>query len=191
MERSTDLFRGSLVRLAAQAAEDAPAVARWSEDAEYLRQVDTDWARPATAAAVSVGWGAPGDGGSVAFHLRTLADDRLIGFAALHSIEWNNGTAMFSIGIGEREYRGRGYGADALRLILRYAFDELNLYRVGLHVIGDNARAIRAYERAGFRREGVIRGQVHRDGRRVDGLLMGILGDEWRQAQGGGGSDGD
>ena len=122
-----------------------------------------------------------GDPNTLAFRLRTLENDRLIGFVALHSIEWNNQAGLLAIGIGEAEYRNRGYGSDALRLILRYAFEELNLNRVGLDVIANNERAIAAYERAGFRREGAMRSAVQRDGRRHDRLIMGILREEWRE----------
>ncbi|HEU4324939.1 MAG TPA: GNAT family protein [Roseiflexaceae bacterium] len=175
-----DLFRGTLVRLAARRPEDLEAFARWSEDSVYRRLVDTDPARPFSPEDVAAG----PDGGassatSASFRLRTLDDDTLIGFVALFNIEWTHGSAMLAIGIGESVYRGQGYGSDALRLILNYAFCELNLYRVGLDVIGYNAPAIRAYERAGFRREGAWRGAVLRDGVRHDRLLMGILREEW------------
>ena len=173
-----NLFRGRLVRLAAPRQQDADILARWSHDAGYLRAVDTDYARPRGPEAFAQADGA-GPGNAIEFRLRTLEDDRLIGFVALHSIEWNNRAGLLSIGIGEPDYRGKGYGSEALRLALRYAFDELNLERVGLDVIANNAAAIRAYERAGFRQEGVLRGAVLRDGQRHDRIVMGVLRDEW------------
>ena len=173
-----DLFRGRLVRLAAPRQEDAATLALWSHDAGYLRAVDTDYARPRGPEAFAPADGA-GAANAVEFRLRTLEDDRLIGFVALHSIEWNNRAGLLSIGIGEPDYRGKGYGSEALRLALRYAFDELNLERVGLDVIANNPAAIRAYQRAGFRQEGVLRSAVLRDGQRHDRIVMGILRDEW------------
>jgi RimJ/RimL family protein N-acetyltransferase len=174
------LFRGKLVRLAPATRDDAELFARWSQDADYLRNQDTDYARPYTAE-IYIERFNPGHEGpnAVVFNLRTLEDDRLIGFAALHTIEWNNQAGLLAIGIGEPSYRGRGYGADALRLILRYAFHELNLHRVGLDVISNNAQAIRAYERAGFRQEGVQREAVLRDGQWHGRIVMGILREEW------------
>jgi RimJ/RimL family protein N-acetyltransferase len=185
MERNDDLFWGRLVRLAPPREEDAVAFSRWSENASYLRALDTDYARPRPVQAFEKSGTEQPDPNGMEFRLRTLADDRLIGFVALHSIEWNNQAGLLSIGIGEAEYRDKGYGTDALRLILRYAFDELNLYRVGLDVIADNARAIRAYEKVGFRREGAIRGAVARDGKRFDLILMGVLREEWQEARNG------
>ena len=178
------LFTGRLVRLSAPSRDDAEAFARWSQDAEYLRALDTDYARPYSAETFIERFN-PGreSPNGVLFHLRTLVDDRLIGFVALHSIEWNNQAGMLSIGIGDPDYRGRGYGSDALRVALRYAFAELNLYRVGLDVIASNLPAIRAYERAGFQREGAARGAVLRDGQRHDRVFMGITHDEWQASQ--------
>ncbi len=179
-EISRNLFRGQLVRLAAPAEGDAQAFARWTEDASYLRSLDTDYAHPVSvqefAKRLNPEAAHPN---RIEFHLRTLEDDRLIGFVALHTIEWNNQAALLAIGIGEPAYRGRGYGTDALLLALHYGFEELNLHRVGLNVIANNARAIRTYERIGFRREGALRGAVSRDGSRYDVLLMGMLKDEW------------
>ena len=181
MKPNQDLFRGRLVRLTAPQEEDAEILARWSEDAAYLRDLDTDYARPLSPKELAERLdSARSDANTVEFHLRTLEGDRLIGLVALHSIEWNNRTALLAIGIGEPGYRGKGYGTDALHLVLRYAFDELNLYRVGLDVIESNRRAIRAYEKVGFQREGALRGAVLHDGQRTDLLLMGILRDEWQ-----------
>ena len=180
MTDKENLFRGKLVRLVAPSQGDAAEVAHWTEDAGYLRAVDSDYARPLSPEQAAARL-APeaADPNRVEFHLRTLADDRLIGFVALHSIEWNNGAGLLAVGIGEAEYRGKGYGTDALQLILRFAFQELNLFRVGLDVMATNARAIRAYEKLGFQHEGRMRGAVLRDGQRTDRIVMGILREEW------------
>ena len=180
MTDCSNLFRGELVRLVAPSERDAPVLARWSEDADYLRSVDSDYARPLSVEEATLRLKPEGaHPNKVEFHIRTLADDSLIGFVALHSIEWNNSAGLLAVGIGEPQYRGKGYGTDALRLILRYAFRELNLFRIGLDVIATNARAIHTYERLGFQHEGRMRGAVLRDGLRADRILMGILRDEW------------
>jgi RimJ/RimL family protein N-acetyltransferase len=177
-----DLFVGKLIRLAASTAEDAIAWTRWFSDGTFMRQMDTDYARLRSQREFERML-ENGDGGnSTSFRIRTVDEDKLIGFIVLHSIEWNNGTALLSMGIGEPDYRARGYGSEALKLVLRYAFTELNLYRVGLNVISSNERAIHAYEKAGFVREGVTRGQVHRDGNRFDLIWMGILREEWEHS---------
>jgi RimJ/RimL family protein N-acetyltransferase len=100
----------------------------------------------------------------------------------IHSIEWNNRSGLLAIGIGEQENRNKGYGSDALQLILRYAFHELNLNRVGLDVIEYNEKAIHTYEKAGFQHEGRLRAAVYRDGKSYDRILMGILRTEWENS---------
>jgi RimJ/RimL family protein N-acetyltransferase len=85
--------------------------------------------------------------------------------------------------VGEREYWGRGYGTEAMRLVLQFAFQELNLHRVSLGVFAYNERAIRSYEKAGFRIEGRLRQGIHRVNQRWDEVVMGILRSEWETAQ--------
>lgn len=90
---------------------------------------------------------------------------------------------MCGIVIGEKEYWNRGYGSDALRTLLRFAFEELNLHRVFLHVFDFNERAIRCYEKVGFRHEGRLRQARFTEGRYVDELVMAVLREEWEEAR--------
>jgi RimJ/RimL family protein N-acetyltransferase len=179
-----DLFTGKLVRLTAPRPEDKDAMAKWSQDAEYLRLLNYDPARPRPAEFFT--WNNDEEKKREAhefeFRIRTLADDKLIGFVEL-DVAWNHQNAWVGIGIGEADYRGRGYGSDALRVAVSYAFRELGLYRVSLGVFAYNQRAIRAYEKVGFVHEGALRGALYRDGQHFDNLFMGILRPEWEQQQ--------
>jgi RimJ/RimL family protein N-acetyltransferase len=85
------------------------------------------------------------------------------------------------LGIGDRNDWGKGYGTDAMKIILRFAFTELNLRRVTLTVFEYNPRAIRSYEKVGFRHEGRLRSILLRDGKRWDMLYMGILAEDWKE----------
>jgi RimJ/RimL family protein N-acetyltransferase len=82
------------------------------------------------------------------FGIRLVDGDELIGSCQLHSIR--DGTAELQIRIGERNAQGRGYGSEAVRLLLRHAFGELGLRRVTLHVFASNAAALAVYAKAGF-----------------------------------------
>ncbi|HWI60796.1 MAG TPA: GNAT family protein, partial [Symbiobacteriaceae bacterium] len=73
-----------------------------------------------------------------------------------------------------------GYGQDALRLILQFAFGKMGLHRVELHVFDFNERAIACYERVGFVREGVRREALFRDNRYHDIIVMGITRNEFQ-----------
>ena len=98
--------------------------------------------------------------------------------------DWGSRDAFAGIGIGEREFWGKGYGSDAIQLLLRYAFTELNLQRVSLTVFEFNQRAQRSYEKVGFRLEGRQRQIMQREGRRWDILYMGILREDWMENYG-------
>lgn len=173
------LFCGQWVRLCACKPEDASQLALWSEDAEYLRNMDSDFVMPGSIESFEKSHEKSSN--SMEFRLRTLENDTLIGFVALFSIEWNNQCGKMAIGIGDPNFRGKGYGTDALRLILRYGFCELNLHRIGLDVISYNQRAIHAYQKVGFQVEGTLRESVLRDGQKYDRILMSILRSEYQQ----------
>jgi RimJ/RimL family protein N-acetyltransferase len=113
------------------------------------------------------------------FAVRTLVEDRLVGLLVIKDIMWQARHCSFFIGIGDPTERGRGYGSDAVRVLLRYAFLEMNLNRVGLEVMAYNAEAIHAYEAAGFQQDGRLRAFVYRDGVYYDVLTMSILRAEW------------
>lgn len=177
------LFTGKLVRLAAPQPDDHVLFAQWSQNDEALRVADNDPARPLSPEQHAA-WEQPFLSMSDAFifRLRTLADDALIGVAGLAGVQWTNQCATFIISIGDSAYWSRGYGTDATRLILNYAFNELNLYRVGSSCISYNERSIRLHEKVGFKREGAARAMIQREGQRSDLIYFGILRDEWLAA---------
>ena len=181
------LLHGKLVRLAAADSEaDAEAMVSWSRDSEYLRLLDSDPALPESAKgwkASIIEWMEHERPNNFGFMIRTLAGDRLIGFVGLSDIDWSNGDGIVGIGIGKREDWGKGYGTDAMRVLLRFAFAELNLHRVSLSVYAYNPPAIRSYEKAGFTVEGLMRQTVYRDGLRSDEVCMGILRQEWERSE--------
>jgi RimJ/RimL family protein N-acetyltransferase len=110
--------------------------------------------------------------------------DDLIGITGLHQIDGKDRHAVFGIFIGEVSEWGKGYGTEATRLMVEYAFDTLNLHRVWLHVLEHHAAAIRLYRKVGFQQEGVLREALFREGRYHNLITMAILRDEWRARQG-------
>ncbi|MHB8332967.1 MAG: GNAT family N-acetyltransferase [Candidatus Dormibacteria bacterium] len=180
---STDLFRGQLVRLCAPRAEDAEILSRWSEDGVYRRRADTDAPRPRTADHFRERDEASGsDQDNFEFRIRTVDDDRLVGFVAVCGIEWANRHGWVAVGLGEAADRGRGYGLEAVSMALRYAFHELCLHRLSLDVIASNEPAISLYRKLGFQEEGRLRERVLRDGQTSDLLYMGLLRREWEHS---------
>jgi RimJ/RimL family protein N-acetyltransferase len=180
---SEELFRGALVRLAAVEPEEmSKAMSRWNLDSEYYRMLDS---------APAIFWSAkkvkewiekdlekdPAD--DMFFSMRALADYRLIGFMSLFDNPAHTGDALVAIAIGEREYWGKGFGTDAMQVMLTYCFNELNYRRLTLIVFEHNPRGVRSYQKSGFVLEGRLRGMMARDGRRWDWFWMGILREEW------------
>ncbi|MGH7611072.1 MAG: GNAT family N-acetyltransferase [Candidatus Dormibacteria bacterium] len=169
------LLQGRLVRLCAPRDGDGKALSRWSEDGEYRRLADTGAPRPQSPEHFEEG---PGQE-VLEFRLRTLSDDRLVGFVALFSIEWPNRCGWIAIGIGDPADRGRGFGREGAELAIHYAFHELGLHRLTLDVIADNLPAVGLYRSLGFREEGRLRERVLREGRWTDLLYLGLLRREW------------
>ena len=184
---STNIFQGEMVRLV---SEDSDVVAdhfsRWSRDTEYW---SLQAANPSILYSVKKREGLLEKGllmeraDMFFFMIRTLEGDRLIGEMGLEGVQWSHGDTFVGISIGEREYWGKGYGTDAMRVILRYAFIELNLHRVSLNVFEYNQRAIRSYEKVGFIYEGRVRQFLKRFGQRWDLIHMGILREQWEKEQ--------
>ena len=155
---SAQLFRGALVRLAAVDPDEmSQALSRWNIDSEYYRMLDSAPQTMFSAKKVKE-WIEKDLERDPAedrfFSMRTLADDRLIGFMSLFDNPAHTGDALVAIAIGEREYWGKGYGTDAMRVMLDYVFNELNYRRLSLIVFEHNPRGVRSYEKAGFVREG-------------------------------------
>jgi len=178
-----DVLTGKFVRLAAFDPEEmSKAFPRWYRNSEYLRLLNSS-ARPLHSPKAELKWMEEEAGemspGGYYFSIRTLADDKLIGELGLDVVTWPGREAFVGLGIGETGYWGKGYGTDVMNVLLRFAFTEVNLKRVSLGVFEYNPRAIRSYEKAGFRHEGHLRKLLSREGRRWNNLYMGILRDEW------------
>ena len=107
--------------------------------------------------------------------IRLAEGDKLIGICGFDNIIWTNATAYLFIGIGDKEFRNKGFGKEALNLLLDYAFNEMNFYKLQLNVIEYNRPAIKLYEKVGFIREGLYREYIYRDGTRYHMFLYGIL----------------
>jgi RimJ/RimL family protein N-acetyltransferase len=120
-----------------------------------------------------------GDGSTVHFLVYELDSERPIGVVNLNSINYRNQTAWASYFIGERDCWGEGYGSEAFRLLLGYAFGSCGLNNVTVAVHADNERSLRLSERAGCRVIGRQRQGVRREGRYLDIILLDILAEDF------------
>jgi len=185
MEIQTPLFEGQLICLASIDHDNDPEIeSQWTHDSEFMRMLYTEPMRPLSPTQVKKKYEAIEkdlEESKNLFHftIRARLDDRLLGFASLYWIEWTNGAGMLKLGIGNRTDRGHGFGSEALRLMLRYAFTELNLHRLGATIPEYNPVAQHIFAKAGFVEEVRRRQAINRDGQRWDLIHVGILREEW------------
>ena len=108
--------------------------------------------------------------------------DTCLGHIGLYEIDFRVRKAEFAIVIGQKANWGKGLGQTVSRAAIDYGFDELNLHRIELEVLANNARAIHVYEKLGFKREGIQRDAQFRSGQYLDIVTMAILEHErnWR-----------
>ncbi len=186
----TQLFEGQDIRFGPIDHEKDPEIeARWTHDSDFMRMMDVVAARPLSAAMVKKQYEKlekqmEEDKNFYYFTIRAREDDHLIGRAIIQWIEWANGNGFLRLGIGAADDRGKGYGTQALRMLLRFAFAELNLFRVTALVPEYNDAAIALLKKFGFVQEVCRRKSLERDGRRWDLYVFGLLRDEWQNQAG-------
>lgn len=162
------------VKLSPILKEDAPILFKWINDAETVRFNNTY--KPISWESHIVWFEALGkDTSKVIFGIRSFEDDRLIGTIQLTNIHTIYRSAEISIRIGEHSDRNRGVGSAAIKLAVQFAFNDLNLMRVYLHVFADNSRAVSVYKKIGFLEEGRLQRAAYINGKWVDVLVMALL----------------
>ena len=113
------------------------------------------------------------------FAIVTLDENKLIGSISLEKINYTNRTAVLGIFIGDKNAREKGYGTEAIQMILEYGFRYLNLNNIGLDVMEFNPRAIRCYKKCGFQEVGRERKSRFVNGKYYDSIHMDILAEEF------------
>ncbi|MCZ7646951.1 MAG: GNAT family N-acetyltransferase [Planctomycetota bacterium] len=169
---------GERIYLRPLSKEDVPQILTYLNDGEVARTLN--WHRPLTKEAeeqwldkVLV------DERQTVLAIALKENDRFLGGTGLRPGLEKDRRAEFGIYIGAKEEWNKGYGTEATRLIVGYGFETLNLNRIYLHVFACNRGGIRAYEKAGFIKEGVLRQNAYFEGRYQDTLVMGLLREEW------------
>lgn len=175
-----NLLKSEKLKITSLKEEDIDIITEWYEDTDFLRKFDFNAAAPIYKERIKR-WllEEVNNSNNYFFALRSKEDNKFIGYIEIDRINWNNRFGWLGLGIGDNSYRGKGYGTEGLTLIIDFAFRELNLHRLQLETISYNQGAIRLYEKLGFKREGVMRETIKRDGIWYDMYLYGILDSEW------------
>jgi len=178
------VLTGKRVYLRPLAKEDSVYLRKWSDDAEIrgligevtsMSQADCEKFLEEVCADNSREW----------FVVVIKKNDRVIGEAGLLRMFLAWRTTDVSVIIGEKEEWGKGYGTETILLLLDYAFRHLDFHRVAIGVVGFNERALRFWEKVGFRREGIQRDGYYYDDKYYDFVTMSILEDEFRELRAG------
>lgn len=183
---ATQLFDGQDIRFGPIDYDKDPEVeSKWTHNAEFMRLFAIEPARPISPAIVKKQYEKlekrmEEERNFYHFMIRAKTDDRLIGTAMIARVEWTNGNGQIRIGIGSAEDRCKGYGTQAMKLLLRFAFAELNLFRVSAEVPKYNEGAMALLKKFSFVEEVCRRKALERDGCRWDLLVFGLLKDEWQ-----------
>ncbi len=173
------MLKGERVTLRPIEKEDAPRLWELIDAFEVRSRADSRPPVPRSRSDVEAEFERdPSSAGPDRAWFAVEVDGELIGICGLHGINHHAGVCDLGIRLG-KDYWARGYGQDAVRTIVAYAFRDMNMRKVGLEVLADDARAVGAYRKAGFVEEGRLRQQSWYDGAYRDTLRMAILRDEW------------
>lgn len=186
----TQLFEGRNIRLGPIDHDKDPEIeSKWTHDSEFMRMMEINPARPMSAAIIKKQYEKLEkqiDESKNLYHfaIRAKEDDRLMGKASVQWIEWTNGNGWIQLGFGSADDRHKGYGSQALSMLTRFAFAELNLFRVSARIPEYNEAAIDLFKKFGFVEEVRRRQAIDRDGRRWDLLVFGLLNSDWQNQAG-------
>ena len=174
------MLTGHKVILRAITRDDLERLCQFNNDVEVELAGGGDPPTPQSVARLHAEYDAQvSAGGRDGTSFAIEADGVCIGQCALFQFDAVAQSCALGITIGDKGYWGRGYGSDAIRILLDYAFRLRNIRRVYLTVNSTNERAIGAYRRCGFVDEGRLRQHVWSAGQYIDLVNMGILRDEW------------
>ncbi len=115
------------------------------------------------------------------FAIEDLETGKYIGGCGINNINWLNRIVTVGIFIGDKNYWGKGYGTDVVKILNKFIFEQMNINKIKLNVFSFNERAKRCYEKCGFKVEGVLKQELFRDGKYCDEYVMAILLEDWRK----------
>lgn len=171
---------GGRVRLRTLLPEDAHLVMEWANDPEVVRNFSFfrgDVSIQRITDYIRAKYESPTD-----LLLAVFANTDYLGNIGLHEIDCTNDTARLGIILGNRNYWGKGYATETIRLLLGYAFTQGHIHKVYLNVFTTNTRGIKIYEKVGFQREGLLKAEYKLDGTYRDLIRYGLLAEEFLSA---------
>ncbi len=176
-------MRGKRVYLTHLQAGDAKLLTQWQWDETFMKGISSDVFHPFQEKDWEALFANTQSNEDFYFTIRKVSDETLVGFISLTEVLLRNRWGNLGIGILNAENRGKGYGQEAIELLLAFAFDHIGLHKVRLQVHAFNQAALAVYQKLGFVQEGVNRESVYQAGKWYDQIDFGILQKEWREIE--------
>lgn len=175
------MYNGKLVKLRSYKEADIERAIEFINDEEVKKLLDsnipfpmTKWQEEEWIKSRKVGADFTYD-----FAIEDLETGKYIGGCSINECDVKNRNCTIGIMIGDKEYWGRGYGSDALKVLIKFIFEEVNMNKIKLGVFSFNSRAIACYKKVGFKEEGILKNELYRSGKYYDIIQMAIFKDEW------------
>ena len=174
------MFEGEKVRLRAYRREDLPLTLEYLNDLEVAEGVRPGFLFPFRKEDEDKWYDGlnPLSKDTYSFAIESLTDNSYMGGCGIKEFNVKNHTAALGIFLGSPHWR-KGYGSDALRVLVKFCFNEMNLHKIKIDVFSFNQKAMKCYEKVGFKTEGVLRQEMYRNGMYHDHIVMGLLRSEW------------
>lgn len=175
------LFESNRIFLRKMTSEDIEIYHKWRNDIEVMKSTSPSldiYSIEETEEFVN--YFILGSKSAKAYIIIEKESGEAIGIISLVNIDYKNRKAESIIDIGEKEFWGKGFGSEAMKLLLDFGFLELNLHRISLKVFVFNSRAINLYKKLGFQEEGRARESIFRRGKWYDTIYMSLLEDEYK-----------
>ena len=175
------MYKGKLVKLRAYKESDIERGTEFINDEEVKKFLYTDIPFPSTKWEEEE-WVKSRKSNSDCtydFAIEDLETGKYIGGCSINECNSKNRNCTIGIMIGDKEYWGKGYGSDSLKVLIKFIFEEVNMNKIKLNVFSFNSRAIACYKKVGFIEEGVLKKELYRNGKYHDIIIMSLFKDDW------------
>lgn len=177
------MFTGNLVRLREYRREDLAMAKDYVNDSEVRQYTEPNVPYLYTMANEEKWYEALSARSDIySFAIEDIKTGDYIGGCGVNEVDWKNSKVVVGIFIGNKAYRDRGYGTDAMKTLVRFIFEQMNVNKIKLEVYSFNARAIKCYEKAGFKKEAVLKEELFRNGQYHDVIEMSIFKKDYFEA---------
>lgn len=171
------MYYGEKVCLRAYREEDIPKATSFVNDEELKKLLVTNIPFPMTLWEEEewVKSQKSSQNGSYNFAIEDIETKAYIGGCGIQEVNWLSRVATVGIMIGDKEYWGKGYGTDAMKVLMDFIFNKMNIRKIRLSTFSFNMRARKSYEKCGFEVEGILKDEIFKDGKYYDEIIMSVF----------------